>query len=263
MASDCHGQTYYTRERSNSNPLQFHSGTEHEQVTPPCSPPYNGGSANQLSPIDKSRKNSPKAKRSRKLSLFSQFHFNTKSSDEKHGKPRRISSPSASSKDKDLIEVDFDSCSSTSSQISMHSLPSIPQGRCLETSPAPSRKTSAQSTSTAQSAVEKENAQIRDIIIETLKIQFENVTEYNREVCDKLSKNVCQWVKRRIEIMKEGSGQTCKIVSLVYVGAVRGNGIEFASQAMVDFERDNFTAGCYRNGHIFAMAGIMVIVLDA
>lgn len=86
--------------------------------------------------------------------------------------------------------------------------------------------------------------------------------EYKREMCDRLAKNVSQLVKRRVESLKESAGQQCKIVSLVYVGAIREEGIAVASQALLESQKDNFTVASYRNGHIFAVAGVMATPLE-
>ena len=232
--------SFCPRERQNSNPLCFKSGHEVPQRT------HNGTNIlnNNFALPEKETKSSPKpSKRTRKLSLFS-FHFNSKS-DEK-GKMRRCSQPANSFISPPTLMPNVDEEPNISGSFSS-----------LDSSPSLSRKCSS-----VQGTVEKENAVIHDIIQETLKCQFENVTEYNREVCDRLGKNVCQLVKRRVEVLKEAGRQTCKIVSVVYVGAVRDRGIQVASQALLEAEKDNFTAASYRNGHVFAVGGVIVVSLD-
>lgn len=268
---------YSSQERKASDPIQFHSGHE-KDISPLPSPrsPTSGSSGFYIDKRssekgEKWRKNSPKpSKRTRKISLFSQLHFNSRSED-KQNKSRKISCPTISSLihgpaglpmgfTEDAILPDLSSDSSTSSVQSQQSASSIPSRLSVDSSPFLSRKKS--SSTSCNNGIDREIACIKDIILETLSLQFENVTEYKREVCDKLGKNVSELVRRRVEIMKEALCQPCKVVSLVYVGAVRDNGIDAATQALLDNDKDIFTAACYRNGHVFAMCAIIVVALD-
>ena len=237
--------SWFPRERQNSNPFHFTSGHEVSQRS------STGGTniGSNTFPEKADTKFSPKpGKRARKQSLFS-FHFNSKSNSEDRGRVRRSSQPAYCQPSATTLSPDADvwttSLKPTGSQNSLNS------------SPSSSRKSSS-----VLGPVERENIAIQDILQETLKLQFENVTEYNREACDRLGKNVCQLVKRRVEAMKEATRQRCKIVSVVYVGAVREHGIEVASQALLEADKDNFTVASYRNGKVFTVGGIMVIPLE-
>lgn len=236
--------TWFPRERQNSNPFHFTSGHE---VTQRAS---NGGTNiyGNAFPEKADTKFSPKpGKRTRKLSLFS-FHFNSKSNSDDRGRVRRSSQPAFSQPSPTTLSPD--------PEVWMASLKPTASQNSLDSSPSSSRKCSS-----VLGPIERENIAIQDIIQETLKLQFENVMEYNREACDRLGKNVCQLVKRRVEAMKEATRQRCKIVSVVYVGAVRDHGIEVASQALLEADKDNFTVASYRNGKVFTVGGIMVIPL--
>ncbi|KAK3755896.1 hypothetical protein QZH41_001186 [Actinostola sp. cb2023] len=248
---------YCTLEKKASDPIQFRSGHESDAYSSPLPSPRSpyGSPGPCLNTIDK-REKKP-SKRTRKISLFSQFHFNARS-DDKHGKSRKVSAPTISSlvpcstmtlgyTEADILP-DLSSDSSTSSVQSQQSSSSLPVLLTVDNASFLSRPKSSGTCS----ANDKETASIRYIILETLSLQFENVTEYKREICDKLGKNVSELVRRRVEIMKEGLGQPCKVVTVVYVGAVRDNGIDVATQAILDNDKDIFTAGCYRNGHVFA-----------
>ena len=239
------------RERKNSNPFHFTSGHE-------AAPKISNGTTNIFSNAtftfqEKETKIAPSPKpgrRARKLSLFS-FHLNSKEREEK-GRTRRNSQPLYANQPSPttLSASLLDACSSDKDSTS-GSLSS------LASSPSSSRKCSS-----VMAVVERENLAIQDIIQETLKLQFESVTEYKREICDRLAKNVSQLVKRRVEVMKEAMRLPCKIVSVVYVGAIRDHGIEVASQALLDSDKDNFSVASYRNGKVFAVGGIMVIPLE-
>jgi len=261
-----------TFETKTSDPLQFHSGHECELVCEspqlhPRSPFGIHGSqfhterslSEKKDRNDIKRKLSPKPKRQRKISLFSQFHFNGRSD----SKSRKVSAPTISSLVPcslgytDEILPDFSSDSSNSSIQSFQSSSSLPVPLTIEHSSIFNRKPSTSNCVTAS-----DNHTLKDIIMETLTLQFENVTEYKRDICDKLSKNVSELVRRRIEIMMEAHGQSCKVVTLVYVGAVRDKGIDIATQALLEIDKDLFTAASHRNGHVFAVAAAMVVTFD-
>lgn len=239
------------RERQNSNPFHFNSGHE---AAPPSNETENIFNNTPFKLSEKEAKIAPSPKptrRARKLSLFS-FHFNSKEKEDK-GRIRRASQPSyyGGNPSPTTLSPPMDLWPSEKTACSTGSLNS------LESSPSNSRKCSA-----VAGLVERENLVIQDIIQETLKLQFENVMEYKREICDRLAKNVCQLVKRRVEVMKEAAKLPCKIVSVVYVGAIRDQGIEVFSQALLESDKDNFTVASYRNGKVFAVGGIMVIPLE-
>lgn len=238
------------RERKNSNPFHFTSGHE-------AAPKVSTGTANVSNNAaftfpEKEVKIAPSpkpARRTRKLSLFS-FHLNSKEKEDK-GKSRRNSQPSY------LSQPSPTTLSAPSLDTWPSDVGSNGSLSSLASSPSNSRKCSS-----VTGVVERENLEIQDIIQETLKLQFENVTEYKRELCDRLAKNVSELVKRRVEVMKEAMRLPCKIVSVVYVGAIRDCGIAVVSQALLDSDKDNFTVASYRNGKVFAVGGIMVIPLE-
>lgn len=244
---------WLSRERKNSSLFHFTSGHEVLQKV-------SDGTAsllqNTVFPLpEKEAKITPSPKhgrRTRKLSLFS-FHLNSKEKEDK-GKTRRNSQPASfinQPSPTTLLPPILDMLPNTDKADSNGSLSS------LASSPSSSRKCSS-----VMGVVERENLAIQDIIQETLKLQFENVTEYKRDICDRLAKNVSQLVKRRVEVMKEAMRLPCKIVSVVYVGAIRDHGIEIVSQASLESDKDNFTVASYRNGKVFAVGGVMVIALE-
>ena len=253
----------FFRERCNSNPMHFTSGLESEPDSPPDSPPVYVPLKRLEVPPTERKPSSPKPnKRTRKMSLFS-FHFNSKQekshSEDKHEKSepkptrtRRISTPSRISPMPYEDRASKFSFSSFHGSLTGSTTSSVNNSR--ESSPPLSRKSSER---TYSNGVERENNSIRDIIFETLKLQFEGVTTYDREICDRLGKNVSQLVKRRVEVMKESLGLQCKIVTVVYVAAVRDKGIEVVSQCLLDADKDNFTAASFRNGHIFVIGAVM------
>ena len=239
--------SWFPRDRQNSNPFHFTSGHEACQRASNATNIYSSSSFPEKEP-----RFSPKpGKRTRKLSLFS-FHFNSKSNSEEKGRLRRSSQPAFNQPSPTTLSPD-------PSDVWLTSFNNNRAGsqNSLDSSPSSSRKGSS-----VLGPVERENFAIQDIIQETLKLQFDSVTEYNRDECDRLGKNVCQLVKRRVEAMKEASRQRCKIVSVVYVGAVRDYGIDVASQALLEADKDNFTVASYRNGKVFAVGGIIVIPLE-
>lgn len=62
--------------------------------------------------------------------------------------------------------------------------------------------------------------------------------------------------------MKEVIKICCKIVLVVYVGVVRDFGMEVVCQVFLEVDKDNFMVVSYRNGKVFVVGGIIVILLE-
>ena len=231
-------ERWIKRKRQNSNPYNFASGHESDS-SPPDSPGFSsfGPQKQEEEPLKCSNKVS---KRSRKMSLFS-FSFTSKTDDRMARFWRGISQTSPFSQT-ELRGTKFKSAAG--------------EGE------GPGVKSSKAGALATCSRVELENKVLQEILQDTLKQQFDCVLEYKREVCDRLAKNVSQLVKRRVEVFKESASRGFKIVSLVYVGAVKDEGIAVASQALLQSETDNFTVASYRNGHLFAVAGVMTVPIE-
>ena len=58
-------------------------------------------------------------------------------------------------------------------------------------------------------------------------------------------------------------GCNTKIVSSVFIGEVRGDGIEVASQCLFDSTQDTFASGNFRSPHIFAVGTLFVTTYEA
>jgi len=160
---------YCTLEKKASDPIQFRSGHESDAYSSPLPSPRSpyGSPGPCLNTIDK-REKKP-SKRTRKISLFSQFHFNARS-DDKHGKSRKVSAPTISSlvpcstmtlgyTEADILP-DLSSDSSTSSVQSQQSSSSLPVLLTVDNASFLSRPKSSGTCS----ANDKETASIRYII---------------------------------------------------------------------------------------------------
>ena len=58
-------------------------------------------------------------------------------------------------------------------------------------------------------------------------------------------------------------GCNTKIVSSVFIGEIRGDGIEVASQCLFDPSEDAFASGNFKSPHIFAIGTLFVTAYDA
>lgn len=112
-------------------------------------------------------------------------------------------------------------------------------------------------TTTAASLKEK----LCQIITEELSKHLEN---------EKDLKSSQEFVKKSAMIGKVIStrarqliGCNTKIVSSVFIGEVRGDGIEVASQCVFDPTQDAFASGNFKSPHIFAVGTLFVATYEA
>lgn len=59
------------------------------------------------------------------------------------------------------------------------------------------------------------------------------------------------------------AGCNTKIVSSVFIGEIRGDGIEVASQCLFDPTQDAFASGNFKSSHIFAIGTLFVAMYNA
>ena len=59
------------------------------------------------------------------------------------------------------------------------------------------------------------------------------------------------------------TGCNTKIVSSVFIGEIRGDGIEVASQCLFDPSQDAFASGNFKSPHIFAIGTLIVTAYDS
>ena len=100
----------------------------------------------------------------------------------------------------------------------------------------------------------EEDIKMRNLMEEVLQAHLLHMSSYRREACDRAGRNICAIIKTLIEAMKETEDIDTKVVCLVYIGAVRDEGIFMSAQALWNSDQDNFAAVSYRNDAVYGMA---------
>ena len=100
----------------------------------------------------------------------------------------------------------------------------------------------------------EEDIKIRDLMEDVLRAHLLHMSSYRREACDRAGRNICAVIKTLIEAMKETNNIDTKVVCLVYIGAVRDEGIFMSAQALWNSDQDNFAAASFRNDSVYGMA---------
>ena len=99
--------------------------------------------------------------------------------------------------------------------------------------------------------------QFRVIIHDVLKPYLAQFSEYNHGLCGRLSALLSELIKVRIEEACQGR---YKIVSQVFIGAVRGEGMNVTTQCTWSTTCDKFAMASFCNQALFAV-GIVFAVL--
>ena len=106
----------------------------------------------------------------------------------------------------------------------------------------------AQAEQIAKANVQDE--EFRLIIGEVLSSYLKGFPEYDHEMCGRLCKLISDLIKCRIEEVCE---EQYKITVNVFIGAIRGEGIDAASQCTWSPECDRFATASYKNESLFAV----------
>ena len=98
---------------------------------------------------------------------------------------------------------------------------------------------------------------------------FQIYTLINKELKSKLEcAHFCttscrEWCEEISEVIKEKIQELldtpCKVVSTIYIGALRDYGIHAASQASLDCKLDYHVSACYQNESLFAAVSVLVV----
>lgn len=102
-----------------------------------------------------------------------------------------------------------------------------------------------------------EDIKLRNLIGDVLRSHMLSMIDYRKETCDRTGKSISKILKTLIESMKQSEGSPCKVVCIVYMGAVRDQGIFMSTQALWDSNQDNFAAASFRNEAIFGLAVVI------
>jgi hypothetical protein len=97
--------------------------------------------------------------------------------------------------------------------------------------------------------------QIHTLIKEELKSKLESV-HFCAESCPKWCEEISQVIKERAQGLLD---TPCKVVCIIYIGALRDYGIHTASQATLDDKMDYHISACYQNESLFATVSVLVV----
>ena len=99
---------------------------------------------------------------------------------------------------------------------------------------------------------------LQEMLEEILRSHLLTMDDYSPASCDRASRSICKIITRLLggAVTRTDDGQR-KLACLVYIGAVRDNGIEMAAQALWCPEEDTFAAACFRNESVYGMAVVI------
>ncbi|XP_028408966.1 uncharacterized protein LOC114531553 [Dendronephthya gigantea] len=95
--------------------------------------------------------------------------------------------------------------------------------------------------------------QIHSLIKEQLKSKLESV-QFCTQSCRGWCEDIAETIKERIQVILNSP---CKVVCLVYIGALRDYGIHTGSQATLDEKLDYHASACYQNDSLFATVSVL------
>lgn len=92
---------------------------------------------------------------------------------------------------------------------------------------------------------------VKEIMDEAFEETLDGLNHYDSVKCRTLTTQVCEDIKQRVKWLNY---ERCKLICLVHIGSVSGQGMRVASQCLWDQNVDNFASTSYRKGDIFAVA---------
>ncbi|CAH3171830.1 unnamed protein product [Porites evermanni] len=103
-----------------------------------------------------------------------------------------------------------------------------------------------------------EDIHLQEILEEVLRSHLLTMEDYSPPSCDRASRSICNIVTRLLGGAVNGThdGQR-KLACVVYIGAVRDEGIQMAAQALWCPEEDTFAAASFRNESVCGMAAMI------
>lgn len=96
---------------------------------------------------------------------------------------------------------------------------------------------------------------IKSLISQDLRNYLEDKT-FMPNLCQKWCSDISQTIKNSVQSYK---GNEYKIVSVVYIAAIRGNGVHAAVQCLWTPEQDCFATASYSNDSLYAFGSLMAI----
>lgn len=95
---------------------------------------------------------------------------------------------------------------------------------------------------------------IQEVLLENLKGK-----KYDAFLCKEMSKKLSELLKQRVKFL---GYSRYKLLSLVYIGEIRNQGLRIASRCLWNQTTDSVAEGCYRNGNLYAVATVFGIYCE-
>ena len=92
---------------------------------------------------------------------------------------------------------------------------------------------------------------VKKIMDEAFEESLDSLDNYDAVKCRALTTQVCEDIKQRVKWL---NFERCKLICLVHIGSISGQGMRVASQCLWDHTVDNFASTTYSKGDIFAVA---------
>lgn len=92
---------------------------------------------------------------------------------------------------------------------------------------------------------------VKKIMDEAFEESLDGLDNYDSVKCRALTTQVCEDIKQRVKWL---NFERCKLICLVHIGSLSGQGMRVASQCLWDHTVDNFASTTYSKGDIFAVA---------
>lgn len=202
-----------------------------------------------------SKKSSSQSKGSRKLSLT--MFQKQSSSDKSETKKRRNTDPNLIQKIKTstIVESESEGLKAENEESNQERVRKVSFN-----SLAPSVQDLTESNlrvEPEEASFKEEDIRLRDVMGKVLRSHMLSMVDYKRETCDRTGKSISKIIKTIVESIKESEGLTSKVACLVYIAAVRDEGIFMSTQALWDSNQDNFAAASFRNDSVFGLAVVI------
>ena len=100
---------------------------------------------------------------------------------------------------------------------------------------------------------------LKEVLEQVLTSHILKMDDYSSPKCDSLGRSICKIITRLFGGAIKTTDRQQKITCLVYIGAVKDNGIHIATQALCCPAEDTFTTASFRNESVFGMAVVIVV----
>ena len=104
----------------------------------------------------------------------------------------------------------------------------------------------------------EDDVHLQEMLEEVLRSHLLTMDDYSPPSCARASRSICKIITRLLggAVKRTGDGQR-KLACLVYIGAVRDNGIQMAAQALWCPEEDTFATAGFRNESVYGLAVVI------